>query len=387
MAYRIDIEITSVKDENTFTWRKQGAKQPKGIVDKSLLGSSTKVGDIFKVEIEQSLDGIDIVAVIDSKKKAQGLNTPVIEIGIKKQSDAKVTLTKVKGKTEKKAAHNKDFDRSHKNQEFKAEYKKRSNSNHEKKRSEFLRINWVKTDSFLETLSAQEKPIAELLIKGGMPSVRNAIKVQNEQAKANNLPEVAEAALLAIAEKLMPEVRKMQWLDRANSALEAGSKCPIRELKSLLASVDLKDETIKTILSQLKGLLKEVVEQQIKNWKEDMTKASEAGDIKRSLELLSSPPDRTATLDSNILEVMVKAVNDKFRSDLDPDNWIELVESLANSTLRTKITIEKIPFDATEATLATAKKYSGFIPSLAPLLGLKIPPPPRISKSTMIISQ
>ncbi len=385
MAYRIDIEITSIRDLNTFTWRKLGAKQPKGIVSKQVIGSSVKVGDSFKVEIEQSLDGIDIVSVIDSKKKTQESNSQSIEIGIKKDKQMpKVTLTPADKKKSKSGSFPK-HDKSDK--KFDGRRSKNENASTERKRPTYLKVSWDKTDALMESLSVQEKPIAEFLVKGGLPAVRAAIKKQNEEAKANNMPEVTETGLISIAEKLLPQIRRVQWEDRAASALLAGSRCPVRELKSLLASSDPKDESIKEQVNNLKSLVKTVVEEQVQQWKTDLKNKAENGEIKEALELLASPPDRTAKIEATLLELIVNYTNEKLRDEVEPDHWIEIIEMIASSSLRTKITVEKIPFDATGATVACAKKFSGFIPSLAPLLGLKIPPPPRVSKNTLIISQ
>ena len=47
MARRLDIEITSVRDDDTFTWRAAGAKAPKGVGTKSILPDGAKVGDVL----------------------------------------------------------------------------------------------------------------------------------------------------------------------------------------------------------------------------------------------------------------------------------------------------------------------------------------------------
>lgn len=374
-----------------------GAKQPKGIADKSIFQPGAKVGDIYKVEIEQSMDGIDILAVIDDKKKSQTNNAQTIEIGIKRDKTIpKVTLTPADTRHSKdsrsKDSRSKDSNGSRKPRTDtripRRNFDRSNDKTHsEKRRPTFLKVNWINTDSLMQSLSLQEKPIAEFLVKGGMPAVRAAIKKQNDEAKANNLPEVAEAALVSIAEKLLPQIRKAQWQDRATAALEAGSKCPIRELKSLLAAADLKDDSLKDQLHSLKTLVKSVTEEQISQWKSNLAEQASSGDVKVALELLATPPDRSAKIEASLLETVVNAVNAKLASEVEPDQWIEIVELIASSSLRTKVNVAKIPFDATGATVACAKKYSGFIPSLAPLLGLKIPPPPRISKSTLIISQ
>jgi hypothetical protein len=53
MSRRIDIELTSALDDGSWTWRAAGAKQPKGVLDGTILPGGAKVGDEIKVEVEQ----------------------------------------------------------------------------------------------------------------------------------------------------------------------------------------------------------------------------------------------------------------------------------------------------------------------------------------------
>jgi len=52
MTRRIDIELTSSRDDGTWTWRAPGARQPRGSLEGSLLPEGTKVGDILRAEAE-----------------------------------------------------------------------------------------------------------------------------------------------------------------------------------------------------------------------------------------------------------------------------------------------------------------------------------------------
>ena len=70
MARRMEIELTSRREDGIWTWRAAGARQPKGIVAASLLTSAAKVGDVLRVEAETELDGIAIVSVLPPKEHA-----------------------------------------------------------------------------------------------------------------------------------------------------------------------------------------------------------------------------------------------------------------------------------------------------------------------------
>ena len=66
----MDIEITSARDDETFTWRAAKARQPKGTVTSSVLPPGAKVGDVVRVEAEIEIDGITILGVVPGKEKA-----------------------------------------------------------------------------------------------------------------------------------------------------------------------------------------------------------------------------------------------------------------------------------------------------------------------------
>src|SRR5579863_665006 len=63
MPRRIDIELTSARPDGSWTWRVSGARQPKGVLDGSLLPAGAKVGDVLRAEAESELDGTTILSV------------------------------------------------------------------------------------------------------------------------------------------------------------------------------------------------------------------------------------------------------------------------------------------------------------------------------------
>ena len=69
MSRRIEIELTSVRPDGTWTWRAAGAQKPKGVLDGSLLPAGATVGMVLRAEAESMLDGTTIVAVSASKEK------------------------------------------------------------------------------------------------------------------------------------------------------------------------------------------------------------------------------------------------------------------------------------------------------------------------------
>src|SRR6478735_6202570 len=67
MSRRIEVELTSSRDDGTWTWRAAGAKQPKGDLEGSLLYDGAKVGDVVRADADFMIDGIVITAVLPPK--------------------------------------------------------------------------------------------------------------------------------------------------------------------------------------------------------------------------------------------------------------------------------------------------------------------------------
>src|SRR5712691_6075977 len=65
----MEVELTSKVDDDTWTWRAAGAKQPKGRLDAKLLYDGAKLGDIVRAEVEDDIEGIAVLAVLPPKEK------------------------------------------------------------------------------------------------------------------------------------------------------------------------------------------------------------------------------------------------------------------------------------------------------------------------------
>ena len=64
MSRRIEIELTSSRDDGSWTWRAAGAREPRGTIESAILPSGAKVGDVLRVEIEGYLDALSVIAVV-----------------------------------------------------------------------------------------------------------------------------------------------------------------------------------------------------------------------------------------------------------------------------------------------------------------------------------
>jgi hypothetical protein len=71
MSRRIEIELTSARPDGSWTWRAAGAREPKGVLDGSLLPAGAKAGGVFRADAAMELEGITILSVTDPKAKAE----------------------------------------------------------------------------------------------------------------------------------------------------------------------------------------------------------------------------------------------------------------------------------------------------------------------------
>src|SRR3954447_2297065 len=69
MSRRIDIELTSARDDGTWTWRAAGARQPKGVLDGAILYPGATAGDVVRAEADFEIEGITIISVIPPRAK------------------------------------------------------------------------------------------------------------------------------------------------------------------------------------------------------------------------------------------------------------------------------------------------------------------------------
>ena len=97
---RIDIELTSSRPDGTWTWRAAGARQPKGVVDASVLHDGAKVGDVVKAEADFDLDGINVTSVTAPKAKARKATAEVLPLLGSGKEEALVTHSPIKPERE-----------------------------------------------------------------------------------------------------------------------------------------------------------------------------------------------------------------------------------------------------------------------------------------------
>ena len=124
----------------------------------------------------------------------------------------------------------------------------------ERPKAKRLRAGKAHRTALLESLVEEQRPIAEQVVLGGLPAVRQAIEKQNAERTAAGEPAIAAGPLLEMAEKLVPKVRAAEWRDRAEAAQRDLEVLDLRDLRSVVSAADSapQDEESRELAQALK---------------------------------------------------------------------------------------------------------------------------------------
>ena len=194
--------------------------------------------------------------------------------------------------------------------------------------------------------------MAEQLLRGGIPAVRQAIEEQNARARADNRPEVTPGPLLAMAEQLLPLINLATWKDRASVARAAGKDVPLRELRSIVASASTVtlDEEGTEMASALRTSLDQRVTALRDRWVERITAALDDGRVADAVRASIRPPEPAARLSSELAVRLAEAAGQAMSAETPPAQWLALLEVVVESPVRRTVKPAGLPDRAPTST-------------------------------------
>ncbi len=392
MAQRTEIELTSQREDGTWTWRAAGARQPKGVVSASLLPAEISVGTVLRAEVEVRIDGIAVLAVLPQRERREptarlelrkaGLRPPGITRSAPGKPAQRIDVSSEPGEVKE---HETRGDRSHsedrrgsRRDADQGSFKRSASTRREGKAREQFQVGNQHRQALMATLRPEQIPVAEQLLRGGIPAVRRAIEEQNARAKAGAGMPVAPQALLAMAEDLVARVNQAAWLDRAEAALRAPESVPLRDLRAVVAgaSAVTLDETGREIAEKLRAALQQRIEALRQQWLDGMRSSLDAGKVEEALLRSARAPDRGARFPADIAVRLASEASRAMSSDLDSKSWGQLLEAVLGSPVKRTVKPEGLPSSVDPDLLERCRQAAGQVPALAALLGLPVPPPP-----------
>ena len=392
MSKRIDIELTSNRGDGTWTWRAAGAKTPKGTLNGSILDAGAKTGDTLKVEAEFDLDGVEILSMVKTKEKAVRGNLLQI-IGSEKEFQPVTQKLADKSKDRKPkrdgdrkprrdgdkrppregAEGEKSGDRRPRRPSFTAppELPKRPAAKR-------LKPKRVHRAAVLDTLPVEQRGVAERALTGGIKAVRDAVKEQNEQLKKEGKPLVPADGLISMAQELLPKLRVAEWLDKAEAAKADIELLDLRDLRQVVVGADdpmvVRDETTRSLATELKAALKTRQEFEQTRWLEDIKAAIAAPRVIRALKISSEPPKAGQPFPAELGAQLAAAASASLSSETTPDRFSALLEAIAFSPVRGQVKLAAAPPTTNEAMLSTVKRVAPLVPQIASVFGVTVTP-------------
>ncbi len=402
MSRRIEVELTSTREDGSWTWRAAGAKLPKGELNGSLLFAGAKVGDVVRADADFMMDGIDIIAVLPPKGARKEPERIVI-VGTPRRDDQPLVTTKLapKGRGDRKPRRDGDGDRKDsrppRDRKPRAEGEGSQDARRKsgtrtahpnrptspapepKPKAKRLRAGRTHRNAALAALAPEQKPIAEQVLRGGIPAVRLAVEKQNETNKAEGKPEISPAPLLQLAEQLMPALRFAEWLDKAEAALADIAELDLRDLRSVIVAADAgaRDDESRAIAEQLKAGLTQRVESEQSAWLTEITELLAGGRAVRALRVSSRPPKAGSPLPAELAAKLTEATVASLTPETGQDRYATVLDALAFSPVRTQVTPLGIPAEPSPELLAAVKKVAARLPQIASLFGIEATVPPK----------
>jgi hypothetical protein len=410
MSRRIDVELTSARDDGTWTWRAAGAREPKGTLESSLLYEGAKVGDVVRAEADFDIDGITILTILPPKKKEESGPARIEILG--PQREFKPVTSTWTPKSERPRPERRDRpdrpdrpprggDRPPRTEQQRGPRPERGSRPERadrppraerpprperqarpeppaRPRPKRLNPQNKHGQAELEALSPEQRPIAEQLLRGGIPAVRKAIEEQNAQLKEQGQPEINGGPLLSLAEQLLPRMKGAEWRDRAEAALADVDEIGLRDLRSVVTSSDAaaRDDESRKLATQLREALDRRLKEQQESWVAEITSALEEGRLVRALRVSSRPPEPSMRVSAELAGRLASSASESLSPDTAPDRWAALLEAVAISPVRRTVKPAGLPAEPGESLLQACKQQVGRVPALAPLIGISMPPPP-----------
>jgi len=423
MARRIEIELTSDRGDGSWTWRAAGAREPRGVVEVAVLPGAPSVGDVLRAEVDIGLDGTEITEVLPTKRSRS--EPERLELLGKTLTDDELVTTRLAGrrgggrdrdgggrerrdgrdgkgskgdgprrssrdgrgrpgpdeKGSREARHPREEGGRHERPAREATKGRSDRGDRrpppdERPRPKRLRPRRTHRRAVVDTLEVHERPIADELLKGGIPAMRQAVEKQNAQARAEGRPEVDPTQLEGLAERLLPRLRAAEWRDRADAALADIEELDLRDLRTVVVAADLaaRDEEARALATQLREGLNRRIEGDQAAWLAEMAQLLADGRVVRALRVSSRPPKAGAPLPTDLAARLIEGANASLTADTGADRWVTVLDALSLSPVHARVTPASVPAEPSDELKKAVAAVGDRVPLVAAALGIEPAP-------------
>jgi len=388
MSRRIEIELTSSQADGSWTWRAAGAKNPKGVVEGSVLPNDAAVGTVLKVEVEQGIDGITVRSVVGGRQRSD--SAEVLELIGGGDFDPVVETRAKRDRREGGRKGGRDSGRRRRNdgggKEGEDRRPRRENQRRgprftpppelpQRPKPKRLKAQRHHRNEVLAAIPEEQRPIAELALQG-ISAVRTRLKAENEKATKEGRATMPEASVLKLAEELLPRLRVAEWYDRAEAAKKLAGQIDLRDLRSVVAASDdpmvARDKSTRALADELRDLLRVRQEEELQLWFGDVDAALAIGRVIRALRLSSQPPKAGVPFPAEISQRLIDSTNATLTPVETSERWIAVLEAAAFSPIHLLITPMGLPTKISDDLAATVKRLAPAIPQVAAMFGIEV---------------
>ena len=421
MSRRLEVELTSRRDDGSWTWRAAGAKQPKGVLDGQLLPPGAGEGDVLRVDADFEVDGIFVTQVLPPKARSGKPPAERIELIGPPDRAADTTTGRAGGRGgrkrdgeqpkrrpsergERARRRRRDDEPRDKDSKPPSEREvskrrrergsdrpqrrdrdaKRSPSDESAKqkapaperpprpKARKLRPGRKHRDALIASLPAEQQVVAEQVARGGLAAVRTEIEAQNRKAAEEGTPEVPAEGVIALADSLVGPMQIAEWRDRADAALAGIERADLRDLRSVLVAAEdyARDAEARELAERIRAGLNERVEKSQREWHDELRTTLADGRVVRALRLSSRPPKAGAPLPPEIAQELTSQANAALGAGASQHRIAVVLEAVAYSPVRPYVVLPAIPAEPTEELLEVVRKVATRLPEVATALGI-----------------
>ena len=364
MSRRIEIELTSNKGDGTWTWRAAGAREPRGLISADMIPKGAGISSVFTAEVQSDMDGIAVLAVIETEDTRTAPETIEV-LGTGKRSSG----VNFKGGGRRRGKGRGDglgsggfggdgFGQGQPRQKQQGGRRGGRSGSAGQDRSARLRPARAHRKRWLASVPPEHAALAEQIASGR--------GIANENGEASEKSSLSDKD---VAAKLLSEYRMAEWRDRADLVLSNFEKIDLAEIRMLVADADVCARTPETRsqAEEARQKLGERTERQHGEWLADLATNLSEGRVLRALRMSGQPPKAGVPLPLDLVKWLATATADILTPEAQPDRWEITLQALAVSPVRRLVRPSQPPAVVSPDLTEAVKDLSPRFPHIAAL--------------------